>query len=251
MGTVAVGTEVVILRKKDGSRLVLEVCVESLERAMAAELGGADRVELCSNLHAGGVTPGVRLMQTVRKKLGIPIHALIRPRAGDFLYSPSEFAAMKRDILVAKGLGMDGIVLGVLDAKQRVNVRRTKDLVKTAHPLPVTFHRAFDLCERQVAAALEAVIETGAKRLLTSGGNAKASGGLSVLSSLVKSAGERIVVMPGGGIRASNVENILRRSGAQEVHSSLGAQRGSGNGAPVGEFEARVRRVRRLLDALR
>ena len=229
--------------------MILEVCVESLGRAVAAERGGADRIELCSNLHAGGITPSLRLMHSLRKKLGIPIHVLIRPRAGDFVYSASEFETMKQEIRRAKDLGMDGIVLGVLDAKHQIDVPRTSELVKLAHPLPVTFHRAFDFCVNPVE-SLQAVIGTGARRLLTSGGKAKATDGLAMLARLVRAAGGRIDVMPAGGVRAGNVERIVGRSGARETHSSLGAHRSLGNGAPAGEFEARVRRVRRLLDAL-
>jgi copper homeostasis protein len=188
-------------------------------------------------------------MKAVRKKLGIPIHILVRPHAGDFLYSSSEFERMHRDIRRAKELGMDGIVLGLLDKEHFVDVRRTSELVKAAHPLPVTFHRAFDLRPDRPA-SLQAVIDTGAARLLTSGGKANACDGLSALASLVETAGERIVIMPGGGVRAGNVERILRRTGAQEIHSSLGIQRTAAPGTLAGEFEVRVRRVRRLLDAL-
>ncbi len=239
--------------------VIVEVCVESLQLSVASERGGAHRIELCSDLSIGGTTPSPRLMQDVRRKLSIPIHVLIRPRAGDFSYSDSEFEAMKRDIGIIQEIGMDGIVLGLLDEKQHIDVKRTRSLVDLAHPLPVTFHRAFDLCARPNA-SLQAVIETGARRLLTSGGKAKATDGLASLARLVEAAEDRIVIMPGGGIRASNVKRILQQTGANEIHTSLGTTRKRANGTNIGaetlglgsrsagEFEARVSKFRRLTD---
>jgi copper homeostasis protein len=200
---------------------VLEICVESLDCATAAERGGADRIELCRDLSSGGVTPDVELMQAVRRQVRIPIQVLIRPRPGDFSYSEHEFETMKRDIRVAKELGMDGIVLGLLDETLQVDRERTSILVELAHPLPVTFHRAFDSC-KDLAASLEAIVETGARRILTSGGKERVTEGLATLRGLVASAGERIVIMPGGGIRGSDVQRILRETSAREIHSSLG-----------------------------
>ena len=239
---------------------LLEICVESAERAAAAERGGADRIELCSDLSSGGVTPNPTLMRAARRSVRVPIHVLIRPRLGDFVYSNSDFAAMKGDIQVAKEAGMDGIVLGLLDKTREVDRERTSVLIKLAHPLPVTFHRAFDRC-RDLTAALQAVIETGAIRILTSGGKARGTDGISTLADLVAKAGDRIVIMPGGSIRASNVQHILRGTGAREIHSSLATSRDSGKpeihgavrrgvGDGSAEFEARVRKVRRLIEAL-
>jgi copper homeostasis protein len=229
---------------------VLEVCVESLDCAQASERGGAQRIELCSNLSIGGTTPSAGTMRTARKDVGIPIHVLIRPRGGDFVYSDPEFEIMKRDICIVKELGMDGIVLGVLDEKQRIDVKRTSKLVKLAHPLPVTFHRAFDLCSRP-GASLEAVIEAGARRLLTSGGKGSAIDGLTSLARLLAAAQDRIVIMPGGGVRANNVMRILRQTGAREIHTSLGSFRTLSRGSrQTVEFEARVSKFRRLMDAI-
>lgn len=241
---------------------ILEICVESVERATAAERGGADRIELCSDLSSGGVTPDDRLVRAARKAVRIPIHVLIRPRSGDFVYSSSEFERMKREILVAKELGMNGIVLGLLDGNGRIDRKRTSALIQLAQPLQVTFHRAFDLCG-DLAAGLEAVIETGAGRILTSGGKASAAAGIGCLADLVAAAENRVVIMPGGGIRATNIERILRKSAAQEVHSSLS---NTGKTRPLSrravekaatfetgntsEFEARVRKLRDLIETI-
>jgi copper homeostasis protein len=203
------------------SSVRLEICVESLDHALAAESGGADRIELCQNLSLGGVSPMAELLRAVRNQVRIPIHSMIRPRAGDFTYTESEFEMMKRDIDVARDLRLDGLVLGVLDSNGQVDRERTMALVELAQPLPVTFHRAFDQCP-DLSAALEAVIASGPKRILTSGGAVNATAGLTNLASLMRSAADRIVIMPGGGVRADNVEQILRATGAREIHSSLG-----------------------------
>ena len=236
---------------------VLEICVESLERAVAAERGGAQRVELCSDLSSGGITPSAGLMETARRHVKIPIHVLIRPRAGDFLYSELEYEIMERDIRAAKKLGMDGIVLGLLDENKQVDVERTAKLVKLAGPLPVTFHRAFDLC-KDMKMALEAVVETGAKRILTSGGKASVAEGMGWLAKLVEAAGSRVVVMPGGGIGPGNVQRIVHKTAASEIHTSLGMSNAGSNGASRGrrngasaDFEQKVRRVRELLSGPR
>jgi copper homeostasis protein len=234
---------------------VLEVCVESVDRAIAAERGGAHRIELCSDLSSGGITPSAGLMQVARQSLRIPIHILVRPRAGDFVYSDREFEVMKRDIDTARRLGMDGVVLGLLDGSSQVDVQRTAQLVKAAHPLPVTFHRAFDLC-RDMRSALEAVIQTGSARVLTSGGKTRAMEGLGPLSRLVGEAGTRIVVMPGGGIAAEDVTRVLQQTSAHEIHTSLrvpnvASDKEKMDGATrESEFEARVRKVRELLESL-
>jgi len=202
--------------------VLIEICVESLDQALAAEGGGADRVELCHDLSCGGVTPSADLMQAVRRRLRIPIHGLIRPRPGNFYYSGQEFGTLRQEIAVAKDIGLDGIVLGALDSSGRVDQERTSALVQWSQPLPVTFHRAFDQCPDLIA-ALEAVIASGAKRILTSGGKLTAMDGLARLAQLVTLAGDRVAIMPGGGVRSDNVGRILRSTGAREIHSSLGA----------------------------
>lgn len=200
--------------------VLLEICVTSLEYALAAERAGADRIELCSDLDCGGVTPSDGLMKAIRAQLRIPIHVLIRPRAGDFFYSAEEFSTMRRQIQNAKGLNMDGIVLGVLDQDSQVDIVRTRELVELAHPLPVTFHRAFDQtrCSQK---SLEAVIHTGASRLLTSGCCPNAIQGLSTLTGLVRQAKGRLSVMPGSGITPANVIRVVRTTSAREIHGSM------------------------------
>jgi copper homeostasis protein len=241
--------------------IVLEVCVESIDYAVAAERGGANRIELCSDLASDGITPSAGLMETARHHTHLPIHVLVRPRAGDFLYSDAEFEVMERDIRTAKNLGMNGIVLGLLDQKQLIDVQRTRRLVDLARPLPVTFHRAFDLCQ-DWNSALAAVIKTGASRILTSGGEGSVTDNLPRLADIVEGAGERIAVMPGGGVRVSNVQKILRTTDAREIHSSLGMVRGATNNDgslpsdskiktnDVSEFERRVREIRQSLKSV-
>jgi copper homeostasis protein len=211
--------------------LVLEICVESVDHAVPAERGGAHRIELCSDLSSGGITPSAGLMQTARRHVSIPIHVLIRPRAGDFCYSDHELETMRNDIVAAKQLGMNGIVLGILHKNRRIDVERTKMLVEFAHPLPVTFHRAFDLA-RNATAALEEVIRTGASRILTSGGEQRATDALLVLTRLVHRAKNRILIMPCGGINSANIERIAHMTSAREIHTSVGAShlRSNSNG---------------------
>ena len=217
------------------NRFVLEICVESAEHAVAAERGGAHRIELCSDLSSGGITPSAGLMQTARRHVSVPIHVLIRPRAGDFCYSDHELETMRDDIHAAKQGGMDGMVLGVLDENSRIDVERTKMLVEFARPLPVTFHRAFD-ASGNLEASLEDVVQTGASRILTSGGEACAVDGLSMLARLVQAAKERILLMPCGGIDSENIVRIARTTLAHEFHTSVGISRssatGGGNGLP-------------------
>jgi copper homeostasis protein len=235
-------------------RVLLEICVTSVEFAIAAECGGADRIELCSELECGGVTADGRLMEAARAGVRIPIHVLIRPRAGRFVYSGRELWTMRRSIEKAKELKMDGIVVGVLDAESRVDVARTRELVEAARPLPVTFHRAFDLtgCGPH---SVEAVMEAGASRLLTSGGRRTAREGLSTLARLVKDGGERLRVMPGGGITPGNVVRVVRATGAREVHGSLltrglrEAEWGAGRRALADRYCRRVRKVAARLRA--
>jgi copper homeostasis protein len=210
------------------NRIELEICVTSLDYALAAERAGADRIELCSDLECGGVTPSTRLMQAAREQLRTPIHVLIRPRPGDFVYSAREFRAMRKSIETAKALKMDGIVLGVLDRNSHVDVARTRELVELAHPLPVTFHRAFDESLNETRGKsnaahdpLDAVIQTGAERLLTSGGRARAVDALSTLARFVKQAGNRLSVMPGSGITPANILRVVSATATREVHGSM------------------------------
>ncbi|MGD0987450.1 MAG: copper homeostasis protein CutC [Candidatus Sulfotelmatobacter sp.] len=198
----------------------IEVCVDSLASAIAAERGGAQRVELCSNLREGGVTPSAGLIETVRAKAAIGLHVMIRPRGGDFCYSAEELETMRRDVAFAQRLGADGVVFGVLHRDGTVDVKRTRELVELARPLRVTFHRAFDL-SADLFRALEDVCETGADRILTSGGKQAALETIPEISSLVKAAGRRISIMACGGIRAGNAATIIEQTGAKEIHVGL------------------------------
>jgi copper homeostasis protein len=223
------------------SPILLELSVETAEAAVAAERGGAQRIELCAQLRLGGLTPSEEVMRLARKSVTVPIFAMIRPRAGDFTYSLEELAQMRRDIAVAQRIGIEGIVLGIVTRERCVDAERTRELVMAAHPLPVTFHRAFDDVA-DLDSALDDVIETGAARILTSGGAANAPAGIENLARLVDAAGERVTIIPGGGINASNVLQIARKSGARELHSGLGSVLGYGQ-EDYALFESEVRKV--------
>jgi copper homeostasis protein len=227
---------------------LLEITVESLGAAEAAERGGADRIELCSELAVGGLTPGHVLLQRVRENIRIPIFAMIRPRAGDFVYSETEFAQMKEEIFAAKSAGASAIVLGLLTKRRGVNVERTAELVKMASPLPVTFHRAFDQCADQ-SAALEDVVKTGATRVLTSGGKNSAREGVERLAVLIKAAGERLTIVPGSGITAQNVAELAHATGAREFHAGLSSVVRE-PGANLAAFESAVRQLSNCLKGL-
>jgi copper homeostasis protein len=198
----------------------LEICVDSVESALAAESGGAQRVELCSALHEGGLTPSLGMIRAVRGIIRIGLHVMIRPRGGDFVYSDQELAIMRDDIALAAAAGADGVVLGLLDEDSDVDMERTRSLVELSRPLQVTFHRAFDMT-RDPMAALEAVIQTRANRILTSGAQADAMLGRMRLKAIVQASGNRIHVMAGGGIRPDNVQQIVNETGVLEIHSGL------------------------------
>jgi copper homeostasis protein len=199
---------------------IIEVCVDSLESAIAAERGGANRVELCSGLLEGGVTPSAGLIATVRKKISIGLHVMIRPRAGDFCNSSEEIEVMRRDVLMARQLGADGIVLGILDVDGNVNIPKTRELVDLARPLSATFHRAFDMSD-DLPQSLEQVVEAGANRILTSGGSQTAIEGAGNLHNLVKRAAGRVVIMACGRIDEQNVKAVIEKTEVQEIHVGL------------------------------
>ena len=199
---------------------LLEICVESVEAALAAEHGGADRIELCANLAAGGITPSVEMMCAAREQIHLPIFVMVRPHQRDFVYTNDEFAEMQRAIVIAKESRMEGVVLGVLKEGFQVDVERTRALVELARPLPVTFHRAFDEC-RDLPRALEEVIQSGATRLLTSGGKPTAPEAAKIMKRLILQAGNRIMVMPGSGIHGGNLSAFAAATGAREFHAGL------------------------------
>ena len=195
----------------------LEICVDSIDSAIYAQEAGADRVELCDNLSEGGTTPSFGTILNVRKRLNIGLNVIIRPRGGDFLYNDTEFEIMKKDTEICRELGADAVVAGILRRDGSVDVERTSELVAIAKPMTVTFHRAFDMCSDPVK-GLEDIIKAGASRLLTSGQKNSVEEGLEIIARLVKQAGRRIIVMPGGGINLSNIEKIIIQSKAHEFH---------------------------------
>ena len=200
--------------------MVLEICVDSVESAIASQAGGAQRIELCSDLNEGGITPSDGLIQAVRKHVGIDVFAMVRPRGGDSFYTPYEFDVMKADVLRMKELKADGIVIGLLDQNGQVDVPRTRELVQLASPMHVTFHRAFDM-SADLDESLDRVIETGAHRILTSGGVQTVTQGAERVTRLIAAARGRIRIMVGGGVRQENIRKIALRTGATEFHCSL------------------------------
>ncbi|MDX9928235.1 MAG: copper homeostasis protein CutC [Bacteroidales bacterium] len=197
--------------------MILEICVDSVESAINAETGGADRLELCAALEIGGITPGPGLLESVIANVNIPVYSMIRPRGGDFLYSDAEFEVMRRDIDFAGETGAAGVVLGMLMADGSVDFERTAYLVEYASPMPVTFHRAFDRASDPFM-ALEDIISAGAVKLLTSGQCNSAGEGVNLLKKLIITAGERIIIMPGAGLNRENIERVIGSTGAREVH---------------------------------
>lgn len=196
---------------------LIEVCVNSTESAIASQAGGADRVELCDNLFEGGTTPSAGSIALARERLHIKLHVIIRPRGGDFLYSDLECAIMQRDIEMAKQLGADGVVIGLLTADGDIDAPRTRQLVDLARPMSVTFHRAFDVA-RDPYQSLDTLIDIGVDRLLTSGQEESVVEGAGLIAELISRAGDRLIVMPGAGFNVRNVGRIVAQTGAREIH---------------------------------
>lgn len=198
---------------------VLEICASSVQSAVAAQAGGAQRIELCQNLEQGGITPSFGLLSQVLKLLSIPVFVLIRPRPGNFIYDPDEQAIMVADIIQCREAGCAGVVLGALTREGRVDIACCQKLIEAAGSLPVTFHRAFDVCSNQ-AQALEEIIELGCQRILTSGGEATAPAAQAQLAALVKQAAGRISIMPGSGVTPHTIQGLVANTGADEFHAS-------------------------------
>jgi copper homeostasis protein len=197
----------------------LEVIGFNLEGCETAQSAGAHRIELCDSPADGGTTPSYGFIKAARKLLSIDLFCMIRPRGGDFFYSDAEFEIMKTDIGICKQLGCDAVVFGILNADGTVDVARTKRLTELAYPMDVTFHRAFDRTNDPYK-ALEDIIAAGCTRILTSGLKPTAMEGVDLIALLIKKAEERIIIMPGSGIRSGNIKQIAERSGAVEFHSS-------------------------------
>jgi copper homeostasis protein len=201
------------------SKIKLEIAVFSVEAALAAIKAGADRIEFCENPQEGGTTPSFGSLSTLISLTSKPVFPIIRPRGGDFLYTENEFNAMRSDILMVRKLDYPGVVLGLLNADGSIDTVRTKRLVDLASPMEVTFHRAFDRCNDPFK-ALEDIIATGCKRILTSGQVPNAADATPLLKKLVEQAGDSIIIMPGSGVRSNNIKEIMQATGAKEMHSS-------------------------------
>ncbi len=201
-------------------RVLLESCVDSVASTIASSEGGAHRVELCDNLVEGGTTPSAGMIARCVERSTIPVFVIVRPRGGDFLYDDDEAAVMAADIRTAVTLGASGIVTGALRAEGTIDREITRRLMELARPLPVTFHRAFDLT-RDLQEALDALLELGVDRVLTSGGAPRAIDGTEVIAELVHQAGPALSVMAGGGVRANHVAQLVERTGVREVHARL------------------------------
>jgi copper homeostasis protein len=197
--------------------ILIEACVNSVESALEAQKGGADRVELCDNLYEGGTTPSGGVVRCARQHLDIDLNVIIRVRGGDFCYSDIEFEIMKYDVSIAKRLGADGIVIGILNTDGTINVDRTQDLVDLAWPMNVTFHRAFDMTADPFE-ALETLVKLGIDRVLTSGQRPSAMAGIDLITQLVAKAKDRIIIMPGVDIDETNIQELITKTGAYEYH---------------------------------
>ncbi|MFD0941392.1 copper homeostasis protein CutC [Pedobacter boryungensis] len=197
----------------------LEICANSYSSAVAAQNGGAIRVELCENMAEGGTTPSYGQIKLCKERLSIEIWPIIRPRGGDFLYNADEFELMKEDIKICKELNCNGVVMGILTPDGEIDKIRCKELIELAKPMPVSFHRAFDM-SNDLEKALEDLIELGFVRVLTSGGFESAFTGMEFISKLVRQANGRIEVMPGAGIYPDNIKEIAAKTSAKVFHSS-------------------------------
>jgi copper homeostasis protein len=222
-----------------------ELCAPSLAAAIAADRGGADRIELCSNLAVGGITPDPFLLESVLAAIAIPVHVLIRPRAGDFVFSANEFVQMRDQVEAVKAVGASGVAIGILLANGKVDVDRTRELAELARPMNVTFHRAFDETV-DLDEAFESVVESGADLLLTSGGAHDVITGADTIARLRHRAGSRLEIMAGGGLRLANVSEVVSRTGVACLHGSLTPQT-NGTAPRPNQLEENVREAVRLL----
>jgi copper homeostasis protein len=201
------------------ARKILEICCESVTSALAAEAGGADRIELCDNLAQGGTTPSGAQIRLAKRLLRIPVFVLIRPRKADFLYSELEFDIMLEDIRMARELGADGVVSGALLPDGHIDTERLHRMVEVAHPLPFTYHRAFDMC-RNPLAAIDSMVEAGVARILTSGQMPTAVAGMENISRFVAKASGRIAIMACGDLLPGNIDQVANIPGLSEFHSA-------------------------------
>jgi copper homeostasis protein len=206
------------------TKYTIEIATSDYSTTQAAVTGGANRIELCANLGEGGTTASYGTIMACRQDFDVLLYPIIRPRGGDFLYSDQEFSIMQQDVEMCKQIGCDGIVTGMLLADGNVDIKRTAQLVAAAHPLGVTFHRAFDRCADSFNAITQ-LIEIGCERILTSGQQPKAMDGISLMASLNQFADGRIVIMPGSGVNKGNIKQLAEVTGCTEFHASLRGQR--------------------------
>ncbi len=199
--------------------MILEIAVFNIQSALLAVRAGADRIELCENPADGGTTPSYGTLKTIREKIAIPVFPIIRARGGDFFYTDDEFEVMKKDVALCKQLGFEGIVIGLLNKDASVDTEKTKRLVELAYPLEVTFHRAFDRT-KEALKSLEDIIDCGCQRILTSGQVPNAFDGKELIKKLIEQADDRIIIMPGSGVRSNNIKQLAGYTGATELHSS-------------------------------
>jgi copper homeostasis protein len=201
------------------NKIIIEVAAFTPNAALAAFKAGADRIELCSGYAEGGLSPSAATILWIRENVPLPLHVMVRPRIGDFVYNEEEKEIMLRDIQFCNNHKLDGIVAGALRPGGEIDGDFTAEMVQAARPMSFTFHRAFDVCS-DLTAALESLIRCGVHRVLTSGGEASCLAGLQTIAGLLKQAGGRIIVLPGGGINPENVGEIIKLDGISEVHLS-------------------------------
>lgn len=201
-------------------KYIIEIATSDFSTTKSAVQGGADRIELCANLAEGGTTPSYGTIRQCREAFDVSLYPIIRPRGGDFLYTKDEFEIMLQDVKLCKQLGCDGIVIGLLNIDGTIDIVRTAQLVEAAYPMGVTFHRAFDRCKEPFV-ALELLIEIGCERILTSGQQPSVVDGVELVAELNKIADERIIIMPGSGVRKENIKMLAEKTGCLEFHSSL------------------------------
>ena len=199
--------------------MIIEVCAFNIQTCFIAERAGATRIELCADPMQGGTTPSHGLVAYALQHISIPIYAMIRPRGGNFIYDDDEFAIMKKDVLACRQLGCPGIATGIQQVNGEIDADRMKQLVALAHPMKVTCHKAFDATP-DAARSLENLITAGCERVLTSGLHKSALEGAQVIAALVKQAAGRIIIMPGGSVRSTNIAQLVQETGATEFHSS-------------------------------
>lgn len=201
-------------------KYIIEIATSDFATTKSAVEGGADRIELCANLAEGGTTPSFGTIKQCRESFGVSLFPIIRPRGGDFLYTKDEYEIMLHDVKLCKQLGCDGIVIGLLNMDGTIDIVRTAQLIEAAYPLGVTFHRAFDRCKEPFQ-VLEQLIEIGCERILTSGQQPSVVDGVDLVAELNKVADDRIIIMPGSGVRKENIKMLAEKTGCTEFHSSL------------------------------